>query len=36
VAEASGDALDAGGIAIHIVKPDWARFSFPRDIKAAE
>jgi tRNA-modifying protein YgfZ len=36
VAEADGQTLDAGGIAIHIVKPDWARFSFPRDIKAAE
>jgi tRNA-modifying protein YgfZ len=36
VAEADGQTLDAGGVAIHIVKPDWARFSFPRDIKAAE
>jgi tRNA-modifying protein YgfZ len=36
VAEADGQTLDADGVAIHIVKPDWARFSFPRDIKAAE
>ena len=36
VAEADGQTLDAGGVAVHIVKPDWARFSFPRDIKAAE
>jgi hypothetical protein len=36
VAEADGQTLDAGGVAIHIVKPDWARFSLPRDIKAAE
>jgi tRNA-modifying protein YgfZ len=36
VAEADGKTLDAGGVAIHVVKPQWARFSFPRDIKAAE
>ena len=36
VAEADGEALRAGSVAIHIVKPDWARFSFPGDIKAAE
>jgi folate-binding protein YgfZ len=36
VAEADGETLEAGGVAIHIVKPAWARFSFPRDIKAAE
>jgi tRNA-modifying protein YgfZ len=36
VAEADGQTLDAGGVAVHIVKPDWARFSFPRDIEAAE
>jgi folate-binding protein YgfZ len=36
VAEADGQTLDAGGVAIHVVKPHWARFSFPRDIKAAE
>jgi tRNA-modifying protein YgfZ len=36
VAEADGQALIAGGVPIHIVKPDWARFSFPGDIKAAE
>ena len=36
VAEVDGEALHAGGVPIHIVKPDWARFSFPGDIKAAE
>jgi tRNA-modifying protein YgfZ len=36
VAEADGGALNAGGVPIHIVKPDWARFSFPGDVKAAE
>jgi tRNA-modifying protein YgfZ len=36
VAEADSQTLDAGGVAIHVVKPNWARFSFPRDIKAAE
>jgi folate-binding protein YgfZ len=36
VAEAAGETLEAGGVAIHIVKPAWTRFSFPRDIKAAE
>jgi tRNA-modifying protein YgfZ len=36
VAEAVDQTLDAGGVVVHIVKPDWARFSFPRDIKAAE
>jgi tRNA-modifying protein YgfZ len=36
VAEADAETLEAGGVAIHIVKPAWARFSFPRDIKAAE
>jgi tRNA-modifying protein YgfZ len=34
VAEAT-EPLTAGGIPIHLVKPDWARFSLP-DIKAAE
>jgi folate-binding protein YgfZ len=34
VAEAT-EPLTAGGVPIHLVKPDWARFSFP-NIKAAE
>jgi folate-binding protein YgfZ len=36
VAEAEPAALTAGGIPIRLVKPDWARFSFPGAIKAAE
>jgi tRNA-modifying protein YgfZ len=36
VAEADQSALTAGGIPIRLVKPDWARFSFPGAIKAAE
>jgi tRNA-modifying protein YgfZ len=36
VAEAEQTALAAGGIPIRLVKPDWARFSFPGEIKAAE
>jgi tRNA-modifying protein YgfZ len=36
VAEADQSALAAGGIPIRLVKPDWARFSFPAPIKAAE
>jgi folate-binding protein YgfZ len=36
VGEADGETIQAGGVPIHIVKPDWARFSFPGDIKAAE
>ena len=36
VAEAEETALAAGGIPIRLVKPDWARFSFPGAIKAAE
>ena len=31
-----GDTLTAGGLPIRLVKPDWARFSFPGDTKAAE
>jgi folate-binding protein YgfZ len=31
-----GDTLTAGGLPIRVVKPDWARFSFPGDTKAAE
>jgi len=34
VAEADQSTLAAGGIPIRLVKPDWARFSFP--LKAAE
>jgi tRNA-modifying protein YgfZ len=36
VAEAEQSALAAGGIPIRLVRPDWARFSFPPGIKAAE
>jgi folate-binding protein YgfZ len=36
VAEAEPSALAAGGIPIRLIKPDWARFSFPGEIKAAE
>ena len=38
VAEAlsHGEALAAGGVPIRLVKPDWARFAFPEDTKAAE
>jgi len=36
VAEAEQAALAAGGIPIRLIKPDWARFSFPGEIKAAE
>jgi hypothetical protein len=35
VAEAI-EPLKAGGVSIHLVKPDWARFSFPGDNKAAQ
>jgi folate-binding protein YgfZ len=31
-----GEPLTAGGVVIHLVKPDWARFSFPGESKAAE
>jgi tRNA-modifying protein YgfZ len=34
VAEAAAP-LKAGGVSIHLIKPDWARFSFPDDTKAA-
>ena len=33
---AAGTPLAAGGLALRIVKPDWARFSFPGEAKAAE
>jgi folate-binding protein YgfZ len=36
VAEAEPAAVAAGGIPIRLIKPDWARFSFPGEIKAAE
>ena len=32
----AGTPLTAGGIAIRVVKPDWARFPFPGETKAAE
>jgi tRNA-modifying protein YgfZ len=31
-----GEALSADGVALRIVKPEWARFPFPGDNKAAE
>jgi folate-binding protein YgfZ len=36
VAETEPTALTAGGIPIRLIKPDWARFAFPSEIKAAE
>ncbi len=38
VAEAvsRGEQLTAGGVPIRLVKPDWARFAFPDETKAAE
>ncbi len=30
----SGTPLDAGGIAIHVVKPAWAKFAWPGEAKA--
>jgi hypothetical protein len=36
VVEAEPGALTAGGVPIRLVKPDWARFNFPGEIKAAE
>jgi tRNA-modifying protein YgfZ len=33
---AQGESLAAGGVAIHLVKPDWARFAFPGEAKASE
>jgi hypothetical protein len=32
---AAGTPLTAGGIAIHVVKPDWAKFAWPGEAKAA-
>jgi folate-binding protein YgfZ len=31
-----GEPLNAGGVAIHLVKPDWAHFAFPGESEAAE
>jgi hypothetical protein len=38
VAEAmtQGEPLVCGGTTLHLIKPDWARFAFPGDSKAAE
>src|SRR6202045_481569 len=38
VAEAMlrGEPLVGGGVPIHLVKPDWARFAFPGETNAAE
>jgi folate-binding protein YgfZ len=33
---AAGTPLNAGGIALRLVKPNWARFAFPGEAKAAE
>jgi folate-binding protein YgfZ len=33
---AGGGVLTAGGVALRLVKPDWARFAFPGEAKAAE
>jgi folate-binding protein YgfZ len=35
-AMAQGEALFGGGVPIHLVKPEWARFAFPGETKAAE
>jgi len=35
-AHSRGEALHAEEASIHLVKPDWARFAFPDDSKAAE
>jgi len=32
---AAGATLTAGGVAIRLVRPDWARFAFPGEPKAA-
>src|SRR5215472_6702626 len=36
VADADQSTITAGGIPIRLIKPDWARFSFPGEIKATE
>ena len=33
---AAGAAIAAGGVPLRLVKPDWARFEFPGEAKAAE
>jgi len=33
---AAGQPLVAGGVEMRLVKPAWARFAFPGDVKAAE
>jgi tRNA-modifying protein YgfZ len=33
---AAGEALIAGGVELRLVKPPWARFAFPGEVKAAE
>jgi folate-binding protein YgfZ len=33
---AAGEALVAGAATLHLVKPDWMRFTFPHEGKAAE
>jgi tRNA-modifying protein YgfZ len=35
-AMAQGESLSAAGVALHLVKPDWARFAFPGETKVAE
>ena len=35
-AMAAGIPLMCGGVALRVVKPDWARFAFPGEAKAAE
>lgn len=35
-AMAAGAPLVCGGVALRVVKPDWARFAFPGEAKAAE
>ncbi len=32
----NGEELHCGGVTIHLVKPDWARFAFPGESEAAE
>jgi folate-binding protein YgfZ len=34
-AMARGEQLSAGGVAIHLIKPDWARFAFPGEAEPA-
>jgi hypothetical protein len=32
---AAGTPLEAGGIALHVVKPDWAKFPWPGETAAS-